>query len=197
MSSEKIAIEPGSWVRIGQLWPGIWQVFRIITNFRENRWALEEPSVTSPRTLVFCHRIANDSWKRSFSFQSCEISYVKALEPNELRQLKKNLLSDLKLLTAFEKYRATVKPIDLVANLSFGNLGDKGVKQFLNRCDKMLANRIDIGVTLDEVLALLHAEGLDSHTRKYPVQATLQLVSPNHELRGDEFVYRRYRVLNH
>jgi preprotein translocase subunit Sec63 len=60
----------------------------------------------------------------------------------------------------------------------------------------MLATRIDEGVTLDQVLHLMRSRGLDSLTQKNPQQATLQLVSLNHELRGDEFLYRRYRVLN-
>ena len=154
-------------------------------------------TVVSPRTLVFCHRIANDSWKRSFSFQCCEISYVCTLNSEDIQQVETLLLSDKKLLKAFEKYQATKNTIDLVGNLALGGFSDREVEQFPDLCNEMLAARIDDGVTLDDVLILLRQRGLDSHMSIYPAQVTLQLVSVNHELRNDEFVFRRYRVLKY
>jgi hypothetical protein len=106
------------------------------------------------------------------------------------------LISDAELLNAFEKYRASGKTLDSVANLAFGGFRDQEVAEFSGKCDEMLASRIEGGVTLDEVLSLLQSHGLDSHMRTNPVLRTLQLVSADHELRRDEFLYRRYRVLN-
>ena len=196
MPDTKVTMKVGDWIRITPLWPGIWKISRVLADFKESRWSLSEPSVISPRTLVFCHRIANDLWKRSFSFQCCEISYVIPLGPEDLQQLQSCLLSDSKLLKAFEKYQSTTKSIDLVANLAFGGLSEQNFMQFQGLCDEMLAGRIHEGVTLDEVLMLLQAHGLDSQMRVFPLQVTLQLISTNHELRCDEFVYRRYRALN-
>jgi hypothetical protein len=59
----------------------------------------------------------------------------------------------------------------------------------------LLADRIADGLTMDEVLRILQDSWLGAHRRKFPNQATLQLASPGHELRGDRFVYRSYRTL--
>jgi hypothetical protein len=48
---------------------------------------------------------------------------------------------------------------------------------------------------MDEVLGILRDSWLGVHRRKVPIQATLQLVSPGHELQGDRFLCRRYRTL--
>jgi hypothetical protein len=60
----------------------------------------------------------------------------------------------------------------------------------------MLADRIEDGITLDQALEALQSRGLDSCMRKYPQLATLQLVSIGHELRGEQFLYRQFNVLN-
>jgi hypothetical protein len=99
------------------------------------------------------------------------------------------------LLAAFEKYQAKTKPIDLVANLGFGELSDKEASEFPRVCARLIAERIDAGLTMDDVLKLLRESGLDSYRRKFPQQVTLQLISRDHELRGDRFVYRGYRTL--
>lgn len=187
---------PSDWVRITPLWPGIWRVHRVLSGFKESRWSLDEPSVQSTRTIAFCHRLVNDSWKRSFTFQCCDASYLRALNPEELQQVEALQASDKKLLGAFEKFQSESNTLDLIANVDLGSLTEKARAKLPERCNEMLATRIEEGVTLDEVLNLMRSRGLDSLMRKNPQQATIQLVSLNHELRGDEFLYRRYRVLN-
>jgi hypothetical protein len=159
----------------------------------EDRWSLDEPSRKSTRTLVFSYRVVNDLWKRSFSVCSCEASFVQALSADDGKRLEASVLSDAKLMKDWERYQAKTKLPDLIANLPFGEL--KEIEGFSKLCDEMLANRIDSGVTVDEVLSLLRERGLDGNMRKFPQQATLQLISNEHELRGDEFVHRRYRTL--
>jgi hypothetical protein len=151
----------------------------------------------STRTLIFCQRVFNDSWKRSFSYQSCEVSLVRHLADEEQTQLNALMASDSKLRSAFAEYQRTHASIDLIANLSLGALGDEVIARFPSLCDEMLASRIADGVTLDEVLKLVGERDLEKHIRMIPKQRTFQLVCVNHELRGSEFVYRRYRTLNH
>ena len=191
----KIGVKSGDWVRLTPLWPGIWKVYRILSGFKENRWSLGEPLVPSKRVIVFCHRVVNDSWKRSFSHQSCELLYVSSLEPDERNRLDALLVSDTKLQASFEKYQAKQNTIDLIANIAFGGLSKRAVASFPTLCDKMLGTRIDAGITIREVLLVLQEHGLYKHMRDLPQQVTLQLTSINHELRGDETVYRKYRVL--
>lgn len=189
-------VKEGDWVWIKPLWPGVWRVSRVLSGFRENRWSLDDPVKASTRTLIFCYRAFNDSWKRSFSFQSCEISLVQHLADEEQKQLRALFASDTKLKDAFAKYQSTHASIDLVANVSLGVMDDEITSRFPSLCDEMLSSRIAHGVTLDEVLQLLKDRDLEEHIRMIPKQRTLQLISTNHELRGSEFVYRRYRTLN-
>ena len=51
------------------------------------------------------------------------------------------------------------------------------------------------GIPLDRVLALLTDAGLAQHLGQTPINATLQLVCPDHEVRDHEFVLRDWRVL--
>jgi hypothetical protein len=137
----------------------------------------------------------NDSWKRSFSHQCCEIFFAEPLNSLELQRLNDEILSDTKLTNAFKRYRSTVKPIDFAANLTMGGFSEESLRDFPRLCDQMLAASIGDGVTLDDVLVLLAEHGLDQNIRKYPQQATLQLVSPAFEIRSDDLVYRSYRSL--
>lgn len=148
-------VQPGDWIQISQLFPGIWKVSRVLSGFKEHRWSLNEPSVISLRTVVFCHRIVNDSWKRSFAFQCCELSYVSKLTLEDLVHLEALLVADTKLSKAFDKYKDSCKTLGSIANLAFGGFSDQEVTQFSDKCDEMLASRIDNGVTLDEVLACI------------------------------------------
>ena len=157
---------------------------------------MDRPLKNSTRTIVFCHRVVNDSWKRSFAYQCCELSFIRQVDSEEKAHLTKLLASDQKLMAAFEKYRAMHNKIDLIANIALGGLAEKTIAGLPDLCDRMLKNRIDNGVTIRDVLRLLRDHGLYKHMEDIPKQRTLQLSSLNHELRGDEFVFKRYRVLN-
>jgi hypothetical protein len=105
------------------------------------------------------------------------------------------LSREKKLAAAFDKYQTTKNTIDLVANLGFGELSEKEAKKFPSMCTKLLTEHIGAGLTMDDTLSLIRESGLDSHRHKFPQQATLQLISTNHELRGYRFVYRQYKTL--
>ena len=190
-------IEVGDWVRIPSLWPGIWKISRVLTGFSEDRWSLDEPLRPSQRAIVFCHRMVNDSWKRSFSQQCCEASLTRTLSSSDQDRIKTLLTSDKRLVAAFGKYQATTKTIDLIANLGFGGLSEAESREFASVCDKLLADRVEVGLTIDDVLELLRSSWLDSHRRRLPQQVTLQLIATGHEVRDGRFVYRRYRSLAH
>lgn len=187
--------KPGDWIRINPLWPGIWRVSRVLSGFKELRFDLEIPALTSERVLLFCERVVNDLWKRSFSYQCCEQTYASSLSDEDATRIRELLATDAKLKADFAKYQNRPHPLDLIANISFGDVDDHYVKDFPRLADEMLANRIEKGVTVDEVLTLLRDRQLDSNVGKTPQQMTLQLASVNHEVRGDEFVFKRYRIL--
>jgi hypothetical protein len=190
-----IAVQPGDWVRIPRLFPGFWRVYRVLAGFKENVWSLAEPMETSPRVLVFCHRLVNDSWKRSFSHQSCELSFLAAPKPSEQKRLDKLLASDVGLQKAFERYQIKQNKLDLVTNIWFGGFTKAEAADFSKLCDKMFACQIGNGLTLKEILRVLQDYGLDENREKFPWLIGIQFLCINHELREGEFAFRKYRVL--
>lgn len=195
---EKTRVKVGDWVRIPQLWPGIWQVYRVLSGFNEDVCSLDddEPVRTTKRTLVFCHRLLNDPWNRSFSHQCCEISLVVPAATQEKQRLRKLLSSDEKLKAAFAAYKLKQNRIDSIVNIAFGGFTPKEKAGFAARCEQMLAGRIEAGLSLRQIARLLQQHGLYRRKGRLPSQCTLQLTCVNHELRGKDFVFRQWRVLD-
>jgi hypothetical protein len=188
-------VKSGDWVRLTPLWPGIWRVYRVLAGFKETEWSVEVSPKKSKRVLIFCHRLVNDSWKRSFSHQTCEISYVRPVGHEERTRLNGLLSTDSKLRKTFEQYQVKQNRIDLIADIGFGGFTKTQSANFAKLCDEMLANRIQAGLTIPEVLKLLHENGLEGKIHELPQQMTLQLTCINHELRSDEFTHKEYRIL--
>jgi hypothetical protein len=60
---------------------------------------------------------------------------------------------------------------------------------------RVLARELADGIPLDRVLVLLTEAGLAQRIGKTPINATLQLVCRDHEIRDEEFILRDWRVL--
>jgi hypothetical protein len=193
--SERPKVSVDDWIRISTLWPGIWRVSRVLAGFNELRWSLDQEPFKSDRILLFCDRIVNDNWKRSFSTRSCDASYVTLLSNEESTTLESVLASDPKLKDSFDEYQATPHPLDLIANVSLGGLNEELVAHFPQICDEMLRPRIEQGVTAREVLELLQARDLIRNIAANPLRVTLQLRSVDHEVRSNEFVFKHYRTM--
>jgi hypothetical protein len=137
----------------------------------------------------------NNDWKRSFKTQGCEASYLELLNPDEANKLESQLSADTRLSEAFAKYQTAPHPIDLVANIALGGMSDETVTQFPSICDEMLRQRIESGLTVNEVLQSIFERDLPKYCSVYPVQVTLQVTCVDHETRSNEFVFRKYRIL--
>jgi hypothetical protein len=122
-----MTINRGTWVRLPSLWPGIWRVSRVLSGFNEIQWDIDAAPVRSSQTLLFCDRIVNDKWNRSFATQSCEISYAVPLSSDELNELESHLAAGL--MDSFQKYQSTPHPIHLIANISLGGMPDELANQ--------------------------------------------------------------------
>lgn len=188
-----MTIKDGAWVRLRSLWPGIWRVSRVLSGFNEIQWDLDATPVRSSRTLLFCDRVVNDKWKRSFATQSCEISYAAPLSSDELSELESHL--DAGLTDSFREYQSTPHPINLIANISLGGMPDELANQFPSVCERILAARIGEGLTVPETLKLLAAEDLMRYKSQNPTRVTLQLTCVDHEINLNEFVFREFRIL--
>jgi hypothetical protein len=195
MQDEK-TISVGAWIRIKPLWPGIWRVSRVLSGFNESQWRLDATPTQSHQVLLFCDRIVNNDWKRSFRTQCCESSYATLLDSEDANKLESQLDADSKLREAFAKYQATSHPIDLIANVALGGMDEEIVTQFLSDCDEMLSHRIEAGLTVNGVLQSLDQRDLLKYLSKNPKRVTLQLTCVDHEVRSNEFVFRKYRTRN-
>jgi hypothetical protein len=181
----------GDWV-VSDYSRGVWRVYRVERDFYDLRYKLTEPKVKRP-ALVFATRLVNDAWKRSFSTEVWSAALVHPLNEEQSNRLAAALAADSDLLARFDRY--TPKPIDLVCNLRFGPVPG-GFDAFAGEVEAFLASRIAIGLSLDEILPLIASSGLSESMNRNPGVGTLQLNSPNHLRRGDEFVFTSFRTLN-
>jgi hypothetical protein len=171
---------------------GVWRVFRVELNFYDLRYNVTEPKVRG-RALVFATKLLNDAWKRSFSTVVWSAALVHPLNEEQSDRLLAALAADPDLLAKFDRY--VPKPIDLVCNLRFGPVPG-GFEAFSEEVEASLGSRIAIGLCLDEILPLIASSGLSEYMNRNPGVGTLQLNSPNHLRRGDEFVFTSFRALN-
>lgn len=181
----------GDWV-VSDYSRGVWGVYRVERDFYELRFKLSEPKVRR-RALVFATRLVNDAWKRSVSTEVWSAALVHPLNKDQSDRLSVALAADPDLLAKFHRY--VPKPIDLVCNLRFGPVPG-GFDAFSGRVEAFLGSRIAIGLSLDEILPLIVSSGLGEHMNRNPGVGTLQLISPNHLRRGDEFVFTSFRTLS-
>lgn len=187
-------VRVGDWVRSYSM--GIWKVGRVLSGFNELRFSLESPKAASPRTLVFSHRLVNTSWKRSFSIECADLSFVQRISREEQARIEETLESNPSLKKAFEKYQAKNSGVDLAVNISLGQLPGSDREKLRAACDIHLGSSAENGMTIDEVLAALRTAGYYDCIGKTPISATVQLISRGHEVRDGDFVLRFNRVLD-
>jgi hypothetical protein len=106
----------GEWV-VSDYSQGVWRVFRVESDFYDQRYKLTEPKVKR-RALVFATRLVNDAWKKSFFTEVWSAALVHPLNEEQANRLGAALAADPDLLAKFDRY--VPKPIDLVCNLRFG-----------------------------------------------------------------------------
>jgi thiamine biosynthesis protein ThiS len=181
----------GQWV-VSDDSAGVWRVFRVERDFYEFRYRLTNPKLKQ-RTLVFGTRLLNGVWKRSFSTDVWSAGLVHPLDPEKSNRLAAALASDPDLLANFNRY--SPKPIDLICNLGFTAVPG-GFGEFQRTLAALLGDRIGAGLPLDEILGLIAASSLKDHQNRNPATLTLQLSSPDHLRRGDEFVFTTFRALS-
>jgi len=188
------AVRVDDWVHSYSM--GIWRVWRLLSGFNELRFSLDTPKSVSPRTLVFSNRLVNTSWKRSFSTECAELSLVRRILRDDESRIKELLQSNPSLKMAFEKYQAKNNSLDLIVNVSLGQIPGSDQERLKAACRSLLGHSIQNGMNMDEVLVSLRDAGYYDCIGKTPIVATLQLISINHEVRDREFILRYNRVLD-
>ena len=187
-------VKAGDWVRSYNM--GVWRVWRVLSGFNELRYSLDALKSSSSRTLVFSHRLVNESWKRSFATGCAEASYISRISPEETSRIQELLESNSPLKKAFDKYQAQNCSLDLVVNVSLGQIPCSDRERLRAACDLHLGVSVKNGLPMDEVLAALRNAGYYDCIGKFPISATVQLISVDHEVRDHEFLLRYKRVLD-
>lgn len=157
-------IKIGDWVTSYSA--GIWQVYRIIDDFYELRWDLKDKKEKSSRILVFSKRLFNSKFKRSFSTESCEITFIDPLEKSDKEKVLNLLQSDEKLDKAFKEYKP--KSANLISGYSFSLPKSYTYNKFKNRVKELFAETIDSGLTIDDVNKIIYESELEQYKEKTP-----------------------------
>lgn len=119
-------MEVGDWVNSYSA--GIWRIYRIqnVKSFNIHTKEFEN------KTAVFSARFLNSSFKRSFSQEVCNETFVYPFENAEQEELNQFILENPKLIEAFNSYKP--KPLDSIYNANIV-VPDTTTKEEL---DKML-----------------------------------------------------------
>ena len=178
----------GDWVT--SYTPGIWRVYRVLSIDREMRFSLSERRMKSRRVVVFSTRLVDAKWRRAFKTESCEQTLIHSLSGDDEKQLMQMLKEEPQLLKEFERYAP--EPIDLIVNLSMRVPEFVTLEDF---CRRALTPAMTSGMSMEDVLQLLQKANLDRCVGKFPINATLQMVCHDHEMREGEFILRACRSL--
>jgi hypothetical protein len=171
-------IKIGDWVR--SYGSGIWRVHRILE--------LDDFDIQSqsykPRTIVFSSRFVNDSYKRSFSTESCDLAFVYHLETHEKEELESFIESNPELVAKFDAYKP--KSIDAIYNANI-NIPASGSSTDL---EETLSTFQELN--LEQLCKKLMESKVGSSGAK---GWTAQFVSNNHECCEGKLLYSFSRVL--
>jgi len=165
-------LEVGDWVR--SYGAGIWRIYRILECQNE----LSEPGDESVRQTVFVKRFVSNSFKRSFSEDSCSPFFVRRLDPEEQRALEDFIATNPKVYERFLAYEP--KPVDAIYNASISIPADRNA-------ERVRQALVDLNLlSASEIVGELKRLGLSPATLP---SWTAQFVSPKHELRQGHLLY--------
>jgi hypothetical protein len=111
-------------------------------------------------------------------------------------EIQKLLQSNASLQKAFTSYQARNKSLDLIVNVSLGNIPVQDRQQIKGACASYLGSSTENGITMDQVLSALSNAGFHNYIDKTSTVAKIQLVSVGHELRNRELILRYHRILD-
>jgi len=168
----------GDWVR--SYGSGIWRINRIL---ELNDFDIPSQSY-KPRTAIFSSRFVNDSFKRSFSTESCDSAFVSHLEPEEKEKLDSYIKQNQYLLSKFDAYKP--KSIDAIYNANVNIPASRNQSEL----EENLAEFKSLNI--EQLYSKLLSSGLGSSGSK---GWTAQFVSKNHCSVGGKLVYSFSKVL--
>ena len=174
-----MSVQVGDWVTTYS--PGIWRVVRILQNVEP----LHEHD--RGRNQVFAARFLTGSGKPGFRTESCDALFVQPLAAEQRALLDAFIRDNPKALQRFEACEPRLP--DLIYNLRTSTPADE------LSIPSAIEGGLPEGMTLPQIRAALEAEGMASAIGRNPTRATLQFVSPEHEVRDRHFVFRKVNIL--
>ncbi|KZN57990.1 hypothetical protein N473_26560 [Pseudoalteromonas luteoviolacea CPMOR-1] len=171
-------IKVGDWVR--SYGSGIWRVHRIL---ELNDFDIPSQSY-KPRTVVFSSRFVNDSYKRSFSTECCDLAFVSLLDSDEKDELDSFIENNPELVAKFDTYKP--KSIDAIYNAS--------VNIPSSECTTDIEERLSTfqELNLEQLYHQLIEFKIGSNGAK---GWTAQFISNNHECCEGKLLYSFSRIL--
>ncbi len=171
-------LKVGDWVTSYR--QGIWQIYRVLKCKEMD--PLSHLAVL--KTTIFSKRFVSPSFKRSFSQECCDPSFVKKLERKTQSKLKAFIKQNPALFKLFNEY--VPKPVDNVYNARIGIPERKNVEEI-----EALFSRERVFNEL-EIDPYLRSLGFD--TEELP-SWTAQFVSEDHSCRNGYLVYKFHSIL--
>ena len=160
---------------------GIWQIYRII-NYKTINLQNDK---SEKKETVFLKRFISASYKKSFSEECCDPSFVSPLSVEELIKLNNFIENNKDLFEEFNNYMP--KPIDAILNIKIRKIEQVELKQFT----ELLKSRKKM--TYREINKYIVQNNLKAE-KSYG--NTLQFVSNNFEIKNGNLVYQYSRILD-
>ena len=159
---------------------GIWQIYKILN------YKCRDPLTgnETDKTTIFSKRFLNKSYKKSFSQETCDPSFIKFLSDKELKKLNDFILQNQKLYNQFTDYAP--KTLDCIYNARIGIPKNHDVKEAESKIQKDL--------WMSDLKISSYLESLGFNTKEFPYW-TVQFVSPNHQCKDGYLVFKYERIL--
>lgn len=168
----------GDWVR--SYGSGIWRIYRIL---ELNDFDIPSQSYKS-KTIIFSCRFVNDSFKRSFSTEGCDSSFVYRLEQAERDKLDSFINQNQDLYSKFDAYKP--KPIDAIYNTNVNIPVSKNQSELESTLCTFQS------LCLEQLYSKLLSSDIGSSGSK---GWTAQFVSKNHDNIDGKLVYSFSKIL--
>ncbi len=184
-------INVGDWVYSDS--PGIWQVYRILEEAERMRSSLQERKRVRRDRLVFSKRFVDEGWKPAFANEVASSDLLRPLSDDDRRYLEEFIARNPQTLQEFKSHQP--KGIDLVRNLPLNVPTSVKGNEIQRLAHDVFSDIGENGLTNDDILQRIATSELVRYTPKTIRNATLQFICKDHELRGNEYVFREAQVI--
>ena len=191
MASQTTPLTVGDWVHSYS--PGVWQIFRILEGVQKTRFTLNERKKMHRQPIIFCKRFLDDSWSPSFTAETCDPAVVQPLSGDERAKVEEFITKNPDVASQFYAYEP--RDLDCAMGLMLSLPPGVGKADLESMVKEAFADIGEKGLTNDEVLQRLAASSLGGYVSQRMINATLRFICKDHELRGNEYVFREAQVI--